>query len=476
MSTYATAAALKAQNTNFASDGARSYVLTFKDYFRFSVGSSATGDDVTVIAPTTGPGRWIREMVAAPEWLLQATWHINSATGNNENDGLGSGTALLDGIELGRRLGFGTILQQTTINVHGTGVTNFALRCNVADAGCLYIVGDRTVQASGTITAATAINRAAPGTRATITTSATNFSTHVGRRVRISGGNANARLDERFVVDADLGGNAARITRPLIPAANRFTGLVPTGTTPANGDTFDIYTCPTINGYILLDGAAYAGTTQGSNGLVIEDLDIGQTGPNRRMVISHKNPSLFQVFISPGFVRCILQDNGVVGGLIVSPTISGSCRQADATFDYYGGVILSTGTLQLLTQNTQAYPDFDIYVEGSISIVSGTLVVRTANLSLGTVGFFNAGHGLTIPGGATAQNGTNSDSTHQLWGTVTGGGNAGVNVQPGGRLILGAVTPTVTGPGGNALVGGEFVAWADTPLVAGNQAAVIVGA
>jgi hypothetical protein len=440
--------------------GTRVWVISMLDFWRWDPLSTLTSDNATVVNPTANgvnPGRFIRELIAAAEWKQQATWHVSDATGTVDNDGLTSGTSIT-GLELGRRLGNnkGQINIQMTVNVHGTGVTNVNLTATVVGPGAIYFVGDRTVVASGTVSAATAINRAAPGTRATLTAAPVDFSTLVGQRVRISGGNANARLDERFVVDADLGASVARITRPLIPAANRFTGIIPNGgagTLPVAGDTFDVYTTPTINGYIVITNAPYDGVTQNpSNALIIEDLNVGQTGPSRTMLISLTPSGSLWNFISLGIQRATFYGN-VQGGVFTSVNAAGRMRLLGAQTDMYGGVFLPGSQLQLFPE-AAVYLDFDIYLEQTASYNITINMPGPVAFYFGTVGFFGAGNGISLFDGVTYKNCTNNDTTHQLWGSVTGGGNVGINGLPGGKLYIDATTPTVTGPGGDFKIAG----------------------
>jgi hypothetical protein len=98
------------------------YVKSFKDWFRWDPLSTALSDNVTTVALLangTAPGRFVRALIPAPEWMLQTTWIIDEAntsgTANDENSGLTGATALLTDDERVRRMGRGARWGNATI-------------------------------------------------------------------------------------------------------------------------------------------------------------------------------------------------------------------------------------------------------------------------------------------------------------------------------------------------------------------------
>jgi hypothetical protein len=99
------------------SEGSLVFVQTLRDYFSFSATSTLTADSITVVDSTVTTGKWERKKLASDMWAYQSTWYINATTGNDENNGLTSGTALKTHAELQRRLQNAEIKQNTTVNI-----------------------------------------------------------------------------------------------------------------------------------------------------------------------------------------------------------------------------------------------------------------------------------------------------------------------------------------------------------------------
>jgi len=88
------------------------WVESVKDFWRWDPASALTADNITVCNPTANgvnPGRFVRELIAAPEWMLQTTWIVDgansTAVASDENDGLTSAAPLLTDLERQRRMG-----------------------------------------------------------------------------------------------------------------------------------------------------------------------------------------------------------------------------------------------------------------------------------------------------------------------------------------------------------------------------------
>jgi hypothetical protein len=93
-------------------NGETRYVETLRSYFVLDKASDTAADAITVVTakvPTGTKGRWLRQPIAHPSWLRQATWFVSSgvnlAAGNDENDGSTAATALKTHAELSRRWG-----------------------------------------------------------------------------------------------------------------------------------------------------------------------------------------------------------------------------------------------------------------------------------------------------------------------------------------------------------------------------------
>lgn len=132
--------------------------------------------------------------VTAPGWLAayltQAAWYVNSVTGDDANDAsIGAPIKTLG--ELTRRFEGRTVspaLATLTINLAGTFPTEYlTLDFAVAGTTTVDVTGQTTQVDSGTITAYTAENPATT-TRRALTDAAQDFTAHVRRRMRMTGG------------------------------------------------------------------------------------------------------------------------------------------------------------------------------------------------------------------------------------------------------------------------------------------------
>lgn len=171
-------------------------------------------------------------------YLTQATWFVNSATGNDANDGETEGTAIKTLNELGRRFYARSLPQSTSIQLRGTFSTErLVLDCHVLPDCTLTVTGDTpTVNYSGTISTYTALVQGVSAGQ--MTDAGRNFVADAQRRCRITSG---ARADVHWWILKDLTGNTARISQPILS----------TGTTlavPVGGDPYNIETLTTTIG------------------------------------------------------------------------------------------------------------------------------------------------------------------------------------------------------------------------------------
>src|SRR5574340_1234089 len=93
-------------NTHLLEDGAVVWCSETQCDWRFQRGSTAAADNVNVVQPASGPGRFQREYpnsTLGEPFLTQATWYVDSITGNDLNSGVSAGTALKTLAELSRR-------------------------------------------------------------------------------------------------------------------------------------------------------------------------------------------------------------------------------------------------------------------------------------------------------------------------------------------------------------------------------------
>lgn len=234
---------LKAIDTTSAvnwPDGITAYVLSVRDYFVLDRSSAATADDITVVAPTTGPGRWIRKNVGDKQWRQQATWFINNATGNDEATGVASVSAIKTHRELERRLGPRALIEQDTVvtietDLDATVDASPSVDLILGAAVLFRYVGSASSALSGTLTSQTATSRAT-NTQQTVTDTGQSFAGQLGRRIRFGASGPYAWI-------AAIAGDVLTVSQP-----DQFASAAPqnpgTGSALAGNEAYNIETLP----------------------------------------------------------------------------------------------------------------------------------------------------------------------------------------------------------------------------------------
>jgi hypothetical protein len=225
-------------------DGTSVYVRSVRDFWVCRAGSSATVDSITVVARSTGTGRWERLNVPHPSWALQTAWFIDPAAGNDENAGDTSGTALKTTTEWTRRgVGQGQTRVTTTTTLIGSLPATETLHVDVTvSPGTVFAFhGTKTVGFSGTLSAKTDLSTAS--TNGDLPT-ATSTWTLPGEVFRLVKDITNSRYAWVLV---DLGGGAAELS-PWIglneTAGSTFTDVTQGNTTV--GASVETYTLSQI--------------------------------------------------------------------------------------------------------------------------------------------------------------------------------------------------------------------------------------
>ena len=221
-------AALSAIVVIASDDGAPAYVLSVEDVWVYHTNSVLTPDGVT-IAVANGPGNWERLNLGSVEWREQPSWFVNPTTGNDENDGLTSPSAIKTLAELTRRWGKNPIIPQAT---------NVTLLENIPNTDSLQILdlttGSTTLFFNGVTTpllAGTLVSFAGPDNVLNVLTKiegAGSFAAYVGKRITITNG---ASVGSVAWIQRDDGGNFA--------STSQFT-LLTGPSSPNAGDAYVI--------------------------------------------------------------------------------------------------------------------------------------------------------------------------------------------------------------------------------------------
>jgi hypothetical protein len=221
-------AALSAIVVIASDDGAPAYVLSVEDVWVYHTNSVLTPDGIT-IAVANGPGNWERLNLGSVEWREQPSWFVNPTTGNDENDGLTSPSAIKTLAELTRRWGKNPIIPQAT---------NVTLLENIPNTDSLQILdlttGSTTLFFNGVTTpllAGTLVSFAGPDNVLNVLTKiegAGSFAAYVGKRITITNG---ASVGSVAWIQRDDGGNFA--------STSQFT-LLTGPSSPNAGDAYVI--------------------------------------------------------------------------------------------------------------------------------------------------------------------------------------------------------------------------------------------
>lgn len=216
--------ALEAVSTWMLVSGALVYVISERSYYSFNKESTQTADGGQVVAPSHGPGRWLRFGTTNP-WETQPDWYIDANNGFDGNDGLTAATALRSREELTRRIGNATLRQVTRIHLlSGPAEPEdaFSFRGVLAADSILWIIGEGPTVLYDTTSAGTPVTGVVPraiGTTSTVTVAGLDWAASglVGKRCRITSSSSGTPVGTIFWVEA-ASGDTAEISTASNPA------------------------------------------------------------------------------------------------------------------------------------------------------------------------------------------------------------------------------------------------------------------
>lgn len=228
-------------------EGEECWVATLRTYWYFASNApSLVVDGITVQNTAVGGNsRWIRSQFSHEIWRVgHDTWHINSVTGNDENEGSTGITALKTPEELARRWGDGPVIQTTDPNLcinlfidsDITAPNQLVLRPIFGPDTALRIFGGVTPVRTGIVTGYAS---QVPGTNtpAQLDDAAFVGAWELGERLRITspGPSFNATCQ----IQNDLGGGSCNVSIPAYADESTFT-TVPTALLPLVGDSYAV--------------------------------------------------------------------------------------------------------------------------------------------------------------------------------------------------------------------------------------------
>lgn len=202
----ANVAALAALPAAGFSAGARAWVTTLRCVFTLNVSTQATAAYVRVAASGKSGYLWQRADTS-PAWWSEISLHVNTSTGDDENTGASSGTALRTFAEVNRRMRLrampGIETETVTVNLTGDAADTDFLQWHAdpnARAANIFVIvqGVLTAIPCGTIASAVA-KAAATNVANRITVTGFDFTSYVGKVIRRVGTTQTLATVERVI-------------------------------------------------------------------------------------------------------------------------------------------------------------------------------------------------------------------------------------------------------------------------------------
>ncbi len=458
---FATSAALADYDDRLVENGGVVFVESYRDYFQKIVESPAPAAASGTIVPTsTGDGGWYRLGIASPTWASQAAWYIDPLTGDDENDGGTTGTALATWAEFTRRvravdLGMTvTILSNISEPLRGEFETS-------SSTSWLLITGEPTVLAYATGTAC--VNPVpATNTRGTLTTTdltvsatglAGSFVDYVGKFVRApaNDGYNHWPILRTSAANVAQGGFWAQDLNTAKPADN------------VRIEVLDLITAPTID--IVTNGlgvnARYFKFTSTATG------DVVVLNPLRAQ--QSFRSGVDGVILNSAFTAC--EFSGTVHGyqswfiaclFSLSATAATITAGTGSVASFNGG-----GSLRpIIVWNPGAVNFQGFVIQGAKLVIGATSASTQVQGAPAAVGALTGSTPLGVFDSPTDGVVVTSGASLAV-NTLYGSGNAayGCRVENGG-MMRAIGTPTITGAGGTADLIFNGAATAIPPLTA----------
>lgn len=266
-------AALAAFAVESSQDGLVVWVKTLHDAFEYQLSNQLGADGITVVAPPSNTGRWLRLKLPNESWAHQSSWFIDAKNGSDENDGQ-EGRPLRTHAELERRIHGLTLSQATKVTILTDLPEVIHLDVRLGDVpphvGTLTYVGSPSIIRSGTLAAGGTAIDANSNTPSTIVDSTIDWDTAgpsgaslIGQRIRITNSSATG-------VNGAIAWLAKRIDATTARTSTFLVSGSLTVMSPVAGDSYVVETLTQVSGLDL--------TVRGrldTNACTIDSLAIG---------------------------------------------------------------------------------------------------------------------------------------------------------------------------------------------------------
>ena len=507
--------ALTALNDVVIQDDGFRFVQTLLAWFRLDKSSTLPIDGIEIVATSSGIGRWIRRIDEGNDqnWTRQAVWYIDPANSttfaNDENVGDTAANPIRSWAELRRRHGHGFAKltgapsavirphEQITINLLSDTPINdgIDLQVRLRNETLLSIIGTATTVGGGTITAVVPLNRNA-NQAWTITDPLQVWTTHLGRRVRITSGPNTGQL---FWVARDFGAGVARVSAPNNPGMppppdNLMTSTVTVGSI-SPGDTYvieELSNLPinSLQVFGPMDPVVPPATNQQLPLIAFANLSLiglfQSVPPGVQNFGTLTSISSVEGFVNAFWKGCRFKTHVAVFGKF-KPNVFFNC-EFESGIEAQGATgFVFGGFCRTITQVRGGHLvlDFDYLVQG-IAAQNGVIFAGIGSINIGTACVFDAivNAGVTVSGGADIPTATHEAAvrvSNQFSGNnaLYGNGNTfGGLAVLGGATFVYVNTPTITGPGGDFSLAGSNVSrgWDDNATTIVNGALRAEGA
>lgn len=412
----------------------------------------------------------LNQLEVAQDFVTQSTWFVDAANGSDSNSGESESSALRTLAELTRRWNgrtFSSALSSVTVTLLGDFSAEYlTLSATFTGNTAVTIQGRMTTVYAGAITTFTAYN-AGTSTRSTMTDAGVaDWTTHVGRRLRVTSGAVNGAITRVLSV-----GGAVTIAN--IGQWYRSSG---SSTNPGLGVSYVIETFDSrVKGFDLRlvgDGGA---------SLLIRDIawDSAQASPAARSFCSS--------FAETTALNTIFGCDFVGNSAIVPHQLAGvmqliSCAHSIGPLNLTDGVYTQLGhcafAITQLFDNCAVVGSNSVHEGAGVRDVALALVRNQASIQdLGQRGFFSSINGTYDACVVVDEANTYSAPVAAaiLWG-VTNTCSYGIRIRSLCHVLY-ATKPTVTGGVNDTIVGGTATAYAAVPFInTTNNAAIVVRA
>lgn len=246
--------------------------------YEYNQDSVTPPNGTTVVAPTSGVGRWLLLAVAAATTTSsQLAWFVDSVTGNDANDGLTALTALKTLRELQLRLEGKLITVSPVITLAGTfPAESLRVKAILANGETLRVTAAPTLLYSGTFDGGTPFS--APGTWALVSDPGIgDYNGYLRTRLRLTANDAVSWVLER------TSATTARVAQFVDVNYNMYD--------PGGGDEYVIESLGVEVGGVELDLPTLGGQFSGES--VVENLLIGGTSRTLPFSVSSRSFVVF---------------------------------------------------------------------------------------------------------------------------------------------------------------------------------------